>query len=125
MRLAQPLAQRLRGRDAQLGCDRPDRRILGLVLATVLDHQAYRALPELPRVLLPRQRRRCQRGASLPSADSVSWQQMTTKREDSDATHRVTLRPQGQQTITGQAQRQLAPEDSLQIYSDGQAWLLV
>ncbi len=32
--------------------DRPDRRILGLVLATVLDHQAHRALPEFPRVLL-------------------------------------------------------------------------
>jgi hypothetical protein len=62
---------------------------------------------------------------TLPSAGSFSWQQMTIKREDSDDSHSVTLRPQGEQTIAGQAQRQLAPASLLQIYSDGQAWLAV
>jgi hypothetical protein len=61
----------------------------------------------------------------LPSAGSVPWQQMTIKREDPDASHTVALRPQAQQTITGQPQRQLPPSGSVQLYSDGLNWLAV
>lgn len=61
----------------------------------------------------------------LPSAGSVPGQQMTIKREDPDANHTVALRPQAQQTITGQPQRQLPPAGSVQIYSDGLNWLAV
>jgi hypothetical protein len=60
---------------------------------------------------------------ALPSATSVSWQRMTIKREDANATHNVIIRPQGQQTIAGQAERQLGPGNFIQIYSDGKAWL--
>ncbi len=60
---------------------------------------------------------------ALPSADSASWQRMTIKREDGNASNNVTLRPQGQQTIAGQAERQLGPGNSVLIYSDGRAWL--
>jgi hypothetical protein len=44
--LADPLAQRLRRRDAKLRRDRPDRRILGVILAMVLGHEPHRALPQ-------------------------------------------------------------------------------
>lgn len=62
---------------------------------------------------------------ALPSAGSVSWQQMTIKRGDADAGRTVTLRPQAQQTIAGQAQRRLDPAGSVQVYSDGRNWLAV
>ena len=61
----------------------------------------------------------------LPSAGLVPGRQMTIKREDPDANHTVALRPQAQQTITGQPQRQLPPAGSVQIYSDGLNWLAI
>ena len=45
LRLAYPLAQRLRRNDVQIRPDRPDRRILELIVAAVLDgYQAHRPL---------------------------------------------------------------------------------
>jgi hypothetical protein len=63
---------------------------------------------------------------TLPSAISAVWQQMTIKRVDANAAHNIIIRAQAPDTIAGQAEYALLPQNPiLHIYSNGHLWLTV
>jgi hypothetical protein len=58
---------------------------------------------------------------TLPSTSTFPWQRMVLVREDNSG-HRVTIRPQGEQALLGAPEYVLPAQNSVRIYSDGQAW---